>query len=53
MNVEKITDTKAKICCGGRKCPILENDVTFVECFICKNFLRRIKGKIECAGDPL
>lgn len=35
------------------KCPILEKDVTFVECFICKNFLRRIKGKIECAGDPL
>jgi hypothetical protein len=35
------------------ECPVMEKSVSFVECFTCKNFLRRIKGKVDCAGSPL
>ncbi|MEM2897175.1 MAG: hypothetical protein QXG01_06370 [Candidatus Bathyarchaeia archaeon] len=33
-------------------CPVKNKTVSFVECFSCKNFLRRIRGKIDCQGLP-
>lgn len=34
-------------------CPVLEKTVSFVQCFACSNFLRRVKGKVDCKGLPL
>jgi len=33
------------------ECPIKARTVSFVECFACKNFLRRVKGTVGCKGD--
>jgi hypothetical protein len=32
-------------------CPVRGKAVSFVECFSCKNFLRRVKGTVGCKGD--
>lgn len=34
-------------------CPVKLKTVSFVECFTCPNFNRRIKGKVGCKGLPL
>jgi hypothetical protein len=34
-------------------CPVLNRSVSFVQCFACPNFIRRIKGKVDCRGLPL
>jgi len=34
-------------------CPIKARRVSFIECFTCPNFNRRIRGKVGCAGLPL
>jgi len=34
-------------------CPVKQKRVSFVECFTCPNFNRRVKGKVGCAGLPL
>jgi hypothetical protein len=34
-------------------CPVKARRVSFVECFTCPNFNRRVKGKVGCAGLPL
>ena len=34
-------------------CPVLVKTVSFVQCFACPNFLRRVKGKVDCRGLPL
>lgn len=34
-------------------CPLKRKRVSFVECFTCSNFNRRVKGKVGCAGLPL
>ena len=34
-------------------CPVKAKRVSFVECFTCPNFNRRVKGKVGCAGLPL
>ena len=34
-------------------CPVKGKTVSFVECFACKNFMRRVKGKVDCKGEPL
>lgn len=34
-------------------CPVMAKTVCFVECFACKNFLRRLKGTAHCKGDAL
>jgi len=31
-------------------CPLKKQTVPFLECFTCKNFLRRVKGEIYCKG---
>lgn len=35
------------------ECPVLGRKVPFVECYICPNFLRRVKGFVHCKGLPL
>jgi hypothetical protein len=34
-------------------CPVKLKIVSFVECFTCPNFNRRIRGKVGCKGLPL
>ncbi len=34
-------------------CPVLNMTVSFVQCFACPNFIRRVKGKVDCRGLPL
>jgi hypothetical protein len=33
-------------------CPVQSKQVCFLECFACKNFLRRLKGTVGCKGEP-
>ena len=34
-------------------CPVLKNEVGFIQCYVCKNFHSRITGQVYCKGDPL
>jgi len=34
-------------------CPVKGRRVSFVECFTCSNFNRRVRGRVGCAGLPL
>jgi hypothetical protein len=34
-------------------CPVKSKRVSFIECFTCPNFNRRVRGKVGCAGLPL
>lgn len=34
-------------------CPVLVKKVSFVQCFACPNFIRRVKGQVGCRGLPL
>ena len=34
-------------------CPVLRKSVPFLQCYICKNFVRRIRGIVYCRGEPL
>jgi len=34
-------------------CPVKLKKVSFVECFTCPNFNRRVLGKVGCRGLPL
>jgi hypothetical protein len=34
-------------------CPVLKQDVGFIQCFVCPNFQSRVTGKVLCKGDPL
>ena len=34
-------------------CPVKLKAVSFVECFTCPNFNRRVRGKVGCRGLPL
>jgi len=31
-------------------CPVRNKTVSFIDCFACVNFLRRVKGKVDCKG---
>ncbi len=35
------------------ECPVLEKTVSFVECYSCSNFIRRVRGTVHCKGEPL
>jgi hypothetical protein len=37
----------------GVDCPVKLKKVSFVECFTCPNFNRRVRGKVGCRGLPL
>ncbi|MFB5598793.1 MAG: hypothetical protein ACE5SW_01010 [Nitrososphaeraceae archaeon] len=34
-------------------CPVLNREVPFIQCYVCKNFHSRITGKVYCRGEPL
>jgi hypothetical protein len=34
-------------------CPVKLKKVSFLECFTCTNFNRRVRGKVGCKGLPL
>lgn len=34
-------------------CPVRKKRVAFAICFLCPNFLRRVKGVVHCKGDEL
>lgn len=34
-------------------CPVKNTTTSFILCFSCGNFLRRVKGKVDCKGDKL
>jgi hypothetical protein len=33
-------------------CPVLNQEVGFLQCYVCKNFFSRTMGKTYCKGDP-
>jgi hypothetical protein len=34
-------------------CPVLNKEIGFMQCYVCKNFFSRPMGKVYCKGDPL
>ena len=34
-------------------CPVLKEDINFIQCFVCPNFQSRVMGKVLCKGDAL
>lgn len=34
-------------------CPVLKQDIQFVQCFVCPNFQSRVMGKVLCKGTSL
>jgi hypothetical protein len=34
-------------------CPVLKDEIQFVQCFVCPNFQSRVMGKVLCKGDSL
>jgi hypothetical protein len=34
-------------------CPVLGQEIAFVQCYVCRNFQSRVTGKVYCKGDPL
>ncbi|MEM4444747.1 MAG: hypothetical protein QXJ21_05245 [Thermofilum sp.] len=35
------------------QCPVLRKQVPFLQCYTCRNFVRRVRGMVHCKGDPL
>ena len=31
-------------------CPVVKGEVSFLVCFACPSFIRRVKGEVDCAG---
>ena len=57
-SLEAIKDSvKGKMLARMKKeavdCPVKLKVVSFVECFTCPNFNRRVRGKVGCKGLPL
>jgi hypothetical protein len=34
-------------------CPVLKQEVSFIQCFVCPNFQSRVMGKVLCKGAAL
>ncbi len=34
-------------------CPVLKDEINFIQCFVCPNFQSRVMGKVLCKGDAL
>ena len=34
-------------------CPVLNKEIGFIQCYVCKNFHSRITGQVYCKGEPL
>ncbi|QDI88317.1 hypothetical protein Nisw_01595 [Candidatus Nitrosopumilus sp. SW] len=35
------------------ECPVLKDDIHFIQCFVCPNFQSRVTGQVLCKGDKL
>jgi len=35
------------------QCPVLGQRVPFLQCYVCENFVRRVKGVVHCRGNSL
>ena len=35
------------------ECPVLKENIQFIQCFVCPNFQSRVTGKVLCKGDKL
>lgn len=33
-------------------CPVLKQEIAFVQCYVCKNFQSRVSGQVYCKGEP-
>ncbi len=66
MKKSGMMDAKGKLKIGGVspkmlkrmkqeyvECPVLNERVHFVQCFVCTNFQSRVVGKVLCKGSPL
>lgn len=40
----------AKLKKDAVNCPVLKEERGFLECFVCKSHIRRVKGIVDCAG---
>ncbi|MEM0446417.1 MAG: hypothetical protein QW574_03110 [Candidatus Nitrosocaldus sp.] len=53
----KIKGLSAKMLSRMKKeyveCPVLSRDVNFIECYVCSNFISRMRGQVYCKGEPL
>jgi hypothetical protein len=49
LSAKKIREMKIEYV----ECPVLNHEVPFLECFVCPNHIRRFKGDVHCAGNPL
>ncbi|OLC86747.1 MAG: hypothetical protein AUJ08_01605 [Thaumarchaeota archaeon 13_1_40CM_3_50_5] len=38
---------------GAVDCPVLKQDIGFLQCYVCPNYFSRPVGKVYCKGDPL
>ena len=34
-------------------CPVINKEIGFIQCYVCKNFNSRITGQVNCRGHPL
>jgi len=34
-------------------CPVKKERVSFLLCYNCKNFIRRVRGEVHCRGAPI
>ena len=34
-------------------CPVLKEEIHFIQCFVCPNFQSRVMGHVLCKGDPV
>jgi len=34
-------------------CPVFAKDLPFLICFACPNFIRRVTGTVDCAGEQI
>ena len=35
------------------ECPVLKDDIHFIQCFVCPNFQSIVTGQVLCKGDKL
>ena len=35
------------------ECPVLKDQIHFIQCFVCPNFQSRVMGEVFCKGEPL
>ena len=35
------------------ECPVLKEEIHFLQCFVCPNFQSRVTGQVLCKGDNL